>query len=81
MKPSGHRVTAGPLAAMVCPRTKEGIRRAEEIRPWVMRTCAAAGLPVETGHIYCRDIVAEVHLLKEYAQMGYDLMFEAVDAG
>ena len=81
VKPSGHRVTAGPLAAMLCPRTKEGIRLAEEIRPWVMRTCAAAGLPVETGFLYCRDIVANVHLLEEYARLGYDLMLEDADAG
>ena len=76
VKASGRRVSAGPLAAMLCPRTTEGIRRAEEIRPWVMRTCAAAGLPVEAGFLYCRDIVANVHLPEEYAPIGYELMLE-----
>ena len=76
--PPGHRRASRRDAV---PAAKEGIRLAEEIRPWVMRTCAAAGLPVETGFLYCRDIVANVHLLEEYARLGYDLMLEDADAG
>ena len=78
---SGYRVGARQLAAMLCPRTKDGLRKAEEIRPWVLKACAAAGLRVVMGHIYCRDIVADVQQLEEYAQCGYDLMFEEADAG
>ena len=81
VRASEHRIGAQQLASMVFPRTAEGIKRSETIRPWVMRACAAAGLPVNNSRILCREVVEGVGQLKEYAGIGYTVMAENLDAG
>ena len=76
IKRSGHHVSAFGLAGMACGRTAEGQKEAVQIRPWVMKAVAAAGLPVDRSYIICRDLVDGVEELRAFADEGFALLKE-----